>query len=207
MRVNGIIMKKTQRLLLLIILPTLFLSGCSNTLNFLQKPQDKIEIPVETNDVYDSENSIIIAQTSFHTHSLYSDYTDSIATQLFEQAHIPLTENPIIVTSFGYLSRSLENNHKLSYELSESIAHDLQPFGVKTIAMYQHSELSYLDATGLKLNSKLKRELLALDSKHILTGVLITNERGIMIRAKIIEIESMHIISTAEKLIPYYAFN
>jgi len=200
-------MKKIQPIFLLITLSILFLSGCSNTLNFLQKPQIKVSTPVEANDVYDVENSIIIPQTSFHTHSLYYDYTDAIATQLFEQAHISLTDNPIVVTSFGYQSRAIENNHKLSYELSESIAHELQPFGVKTIAMYQHNELSYLDATGLKMNNKLKWKLSELDAKHILTGVLITNERGIMVHAKIVEIDSMHIISTAEKLIPYYALN
>jgi len=200
-------MKKTQLIPLFIITSILFLSGCSNTFNILQKPQIDTETTTGTNDVYDSENSIIIPRTSFHTHALYYDYTDAIATQLFEQSQIPLADNPIIVTSFGYQNRALENNHKLSYELSESIAHELQPFGVKTIAMYQHDELSYLDATGLKINEKLKNEFSILDAKHILTGVLITNERGIMVRAKIVEMESMHIISTAEKLIPYYAFN
>jgi len=207
MQANGIVMKNTQLIFVFIIVSTLFLSGCSNTFNFLQKPQIETETPVETNDVYDAENSIIIPQTAFHTHSLYYDYTDSIATQLFEQAHISLADNPVIVTSFGYQNRALENNHKLSYELSESIAHELQPFGVKTIAMYQHNELSYLDATGLKINKKLQKEFSKLDAEHILTGVLIANERGIMVRAKIVEIDSMHIISTAEKLIPYYAFN
>jgi len=101
-------MKKIQPIFLLITLSILFLSGCSNTLNFLQKPQIKVSTPVEANDVYDVENSIIIPQTSFHTHSLYYDYTDAIATQLFEQAHISLTDNPIVVTSFGYQSRAIE---------------------------------------------------------------------------------------------------
>lgn len=185
------------------IMVTILLTACTHTVTLktegamaesMQPPADQI-------------NSSIIPQASFHTHSLFSDYTDSIATQLFEQSSINLKGMSLIITSFGYQARKLEDNHQLSYQLSESIAHELQPFGVNTIGGYQRDDFKYLDATGLLFDEDTNTKLLLLDSKHVLTGVITPNERGVMIHAKIVEITSMQVISTAEKFIPYYAFS
>lgn len=186
----------------IIVLSCLLLTGCSHTVTL--KTEGMAEIMQPT---VGQINSSIIPQASFHTHSLFSDYTDSIATQLVEKSNISLIDIPVVITSFGYQARVLEDNHQLSYQVSENIAHDLQPFGVKTINVYQREDFVYLDATGLRFNEETKDKLLELNSKHALTGVITPNERGVMIHAKIVEITSMQVISTAEKFIPYYAFN
>jgi len=188
--------------MVIIVLSYALISGCSHTVTL--KAEGGIEKLLQPQA--DQINSSIIPQATFHTHSLFSDYTDSIATQLVETANVNLKGLPLIITSFGYQARVLEDNHQLSYQLSESISHDLQPFGVRTINAYQRTDLTYLDATGLLFDEKTKKALSKLASNHVLTGIITPNERGIMIHSKIIELNSMQVISTAEKFIPYYAF-
>jgi len=189
--------------MVVIALSYVMLTGCSHTVTL--KTQGAVENLMQPQS--DQINSSIIPQATFHTHSLFSDYTDSIATQLVEKSHENLKDVPLIITSFGYKARTLEDNHQLSYQLSESIAHDLQPFGIRIINAYQRTDLNYLDATGLQIDEYTKQALSKLASNHVLTGVITPNERGIMIHTKIIELDSMQVISTAEKFIPYYAFS
>jgi len=186
-----------------ILLSYALLSGCSHTVTL--KTEGGVEQLLQPQT--DQVNSSIIPQATFHTHSLFSDYTDSIATQLVETANVNLKGLPLIITSFGYQARVLEDNHQLSYQLSESISHDLQPFGVRTINAYQQAHLTYLDATGLQFDEGTKNILSEFSSNHVLTGIITPNERGIMIHAKVVVIDSMQVISTAQKFIPYYAFS
>lgn len=186
--------------LVFLVLGGLLSTGCTHTVTL------KTDIPDMMTAQAGPQNSSIIPQPSFHTHSLFSDYTDAIATQLVAQSTQDLKTLPLIITSFGYQARTLEDNHQLSYQLSESIAHDLQPFGVKTISAYQHQAFTYLDATGLQINASGKEAMRAMNSNHALTGIIRPNERGVMVHAKIVEVSSMQVISTAEKFIPYYAF-
>jgi len=186
-----------------IVLSLTMLSACTHTVTL--KTEGGVEELMQPQS--DQVNSSIIPQATFHTHSLFSDYTDSIAAQLVAQANDSLKDLPLIITSFGYQARSLEDNHQLSYQLSESVSHDLQPFGVQTINAYQRTDFTYLDATGLQFDEGTRKALSEFASNHVLTGVITPNERGIMVHAKVIEIDSMQVISTAQKFIPYYAFS
>ena len=140
----------------------------------------------------------------FHSHSNFANYTDWIATELVHNASVDLTTNIIVVTSFGYQGRITEQNHQLSAELSEHIAHDLQPFGVRTISAYQNDMMPYHDATGVVLNIETIERLKTFNAPLVLTGVVIPNDHGIIVHAKVFDIATRSMVASANKFIPFY---
>lgn len=141
----------------------------------------------------------------FHSHTNFANYTDWIATELVRNATVDLTTNTIVVTSFGYQGRITGQNHQLSVELSEHIAHDLQPFGVRTISAYQNDMMRYEDATGLVLDLETIEKIKRFNAPLVLTGVIIPNDHGVIVHAKVFDIETTSLVATAKKFIPFYA--
>lgn len=178
------------------------LGACTHTV----KLQTDSEHPLRTATSVQT-TSQIIPEPTFHTHSQFEDYTDSIAAQIMIRATADLKTDLMAVTSFGYRARDDEDNHQLSYQLSQSIGQQLQPYGIRVINAYQTTDLEYLDATGLLLNDDAKSSLNALGAKTALTGVITSNERGLLIQVKVLDINSKEMISSANRFIPYYAFN
>lgn len=190
------------RNLITLALLTGVLGACTHTV----KLQTDNEHPLRTATSVQT-TSQIIPEPSFHTHSQFEDYTDSIAAQIMIRATADLKSDLMAVTSFGYRARDDENNHQLSYQLSQSIGQQLQPYGIRVINAYQTTDLEYLDATGLVLDDDAKSSLNALGAKTALTGVITSNERGLLIQVKVLDISSKEMISSANRFIPYYSFN
>ncbi|MGB0899037.1 MAG: FlgO family outer membrane protein [Psychrobium sp.] len=190
------------RNLTILALLTSVLGACTHTI----KLQTENENPLRTATSVQT-TSQIIPEPSFHTHSQFEDYTDSIAAQIMSRATADLKSDLMAVTSFGYRARDDENNHQLSYQLSQSIGQQLQPYGIRVINAYQTTDLEYLDATGLVLDDDAKSSLNALGAKTVLTGVITSNERGLLIQVKILDVNSKEMISSANRFVPYYSFN
>ncbi|MGB0834958.1 MAG: FlgO family outer membrane protein [Psychrobium sp.] len=178
------------------------LAACTHTV----KLETDAEHPLRTATTVQT-TSQIIPEPTFHTHSQYEDYTDSIAAQIMIRATADITSDLMAVTSFGYRARDEENNHQLSYLLSQSIGQQLQPYGVRVVNAYQTTDFEYLDATGLLLDEQTQGALSNLGAKTALTGVITSNERGLLIQVKVLDINSKEMVSSANRFIPYYAFN
>ena len=180
------------------IASTIILGGC--TTNFLTS--DESTMPQETSAASMAQDKAVDSDSTpqFHTHSHLANYTDWLANQLVEQTTMDLSSQYIAALPFTFSQPPATQNHQLTTELSEHIAHDLQAFGVKLLAgpttmlnKEQASEMAQKAGNG--------------QASAYLTGTLIPTSHGIIVHAKLVDIATNAMFASAEKFIPLYALN
>lgn len=182
----------------LTLFATVVTSGC--TTNFLMSDED--QVPQQTSAASMAQDKAVdsVMTPQFHTHSHLANYTDWLANQLVEQATMDLSSQYITVLPFTFSQPPATVNHQLTKELSEHVAHDLQAFGVKLLAgpttmltADQAPQLAAQAGNG--------------QATAYLTGTLIPTSHGIIVHAKLVDLNTNAMFASAEKFIPFYALS
>lgn len=174
----------------------LVLSACTTGLfqsELVPPSQETSAASMAQNKAVDSEQ-----MPQFHTHAHLSNYTDWLANQLVMQTTMDLNTQHIAVLPFKFSQAPATDNHQLTTELSEHIAHDLQSFGVKLLA----GPSTVLDNE--QAIDKMRQTVNGPVTAY-LTGTLIPTSHGIIVHAKLFDVSTNAMFSSAEKFIPFYA--
>ena len=144
---------------------------------------------------------------SFHTHQMVNDYTDRLAHDLFRNMRNKKLNQPMVVTSFVNFDDTLQKTSKFGNLVSESLIGNMQAYDVQVMDIHLMGGVD-ITPTGDYVFSRNGDDIFyAGDIGYVLSGVLIKNERGFTVNARIMELKTKKIISTASTFIPSYVVN
>lgn len=172
---------------------SVILAACSSI-----KKDEEVE-PVENLISLTLEDEIY----SFHTHQKVSDYTDRLAHDLFRNMRNKKLSQPMLVTSFVNLDDTLQQTSKLGNLVSESLIGNMQEYDIPVMDIHLMGQVDITPA-GDFVFSRDNNALSHDEITYVLTGVIVENERGFTINARIIEFRTKRVISTASTFIPSF---
>lgn len=161
--------------------------------DFYQCKDVDVVVSKEKNKTYDFQS-----ERSFQT---INEYTEQMVYQLNKKLSNKNIQRTIMVPPFTSLSNIHSSNVNLSVDLAEAFIIDMQHIGLPAAELlvantsidYQADYLTYLEE--LSGND---------DIGYIVKGTMRETANGIMIYARVIEIESKKVIASTSKLLPYY---
>ncbi|PKG81051.1 hypothetical protein CXF85_20025 [Colwellia sp. 75C3] len=141
---------------------------------------------------------------SFHTHQRINDYTDRLAHDLFRNLRNIQLNQPILVTSFVKFDETLQKTSKLGNLVSESLIGNMQEYDIQVMDVHLMGGVN-ITPTGDFVFSRDRDEIeFAGEISYVLSGVIIESERGFTINARIMELKTKKVISTASTFIPSF---
>ena len=141
---------------------------------------------------------------SFHTHQMVNDYTDRLAHDLFKNMRNKKLEQPILVTSFVNFDDTLKNSSKLGNLVSESLIGNMQAYDIQVMDVHLMGAID-ITPTGDFVFSRDRDDInYTGEVAYVLSGVIIESERGYTVNARIMELQSKKILSTASTFIPLF---
>ena len=188
------------------LLSILVITGCSHG-HRVHKPSD-----THWNHAHQAEsyNSLVNWQITPHTYrpshtsKLLSDYTEKLAMELIENMKYVSQSSPIAVTSFVDLDNNLKTTNVLGNQLAEDFIHELQEYGLSVVD-YKHTGQIKVAKNGDFVFSREGHELGNYpEIEYVLSGTFTYNNRGAVINARIIGVDSKIVVSTARTFIPAF---
>ncbi len=138
---------------------------------------------------------------------MLGEYIEQISTDLLENMVVPVDKASVGITSFVEFSTTLSSINMLGTMLAEEFIFELQRNGI-VVVDYKVQDNVEVKGTGDFIFSRNNRKLtLNGVMKYVLVGTLIYNKQGIWVNARIVDIESKKVVSTAKKLIPYFVLD
>jgi TolB-like protein len=168
-----------------LILPALFSCEATNDGGFYQSANiEKSEI-----DSYDLPRHAI------------NDVVKGLAYQMLTSSSFVNAKTPVAVASFVDL-KSLESTNWLGNQLAESFVHELQRHGLVVI---DYKTTGHIRVTK-KGDYVFSRDWKELPERQIIdyvvSGTMVEQEKGILINARMIGIQSKVVVATAQSFIP-----
>jgi TolB-like protein len=110
----------------------------------------------------------------------------------------------LAVASFVRLDWSLQTSDQLGNQLAETFMHQLHRFG------YQVVDTKLMDSGHISrmgdyvFSRKSKAKFNSEDAEYVLSGTMLYREKGVLVNARVMSLESKKVIATSSKLIPWY---
>jgi len=146
----------------------------------------------------------ITTSRSQWNHKLLSDYVEQLAIKLVDNLDRKQLKGPIALTSFVHFDAQLTNTNALGNQLSEAFFHELQVFGLTVIDIKMQDFIKITNVGDFVLSRAAKN--MASDDKFnaVLTGTMLKTRRGMVVNARIIDIDNKQVLSSAKGLIPNF---
>ena len=199
----------------LIYITLLLLSGC----NLPSKP---VVVEPKKNTQSDFDFDEIMAQVKNNQQETYIDptkfmpnkhhktlasYVEQMALKITDNMQTPPENAAIAVTSFVDLDSSLNTASQLGNQLSETFIHQLQKFGY-TAVDFKTADLITVSSQGDFAITKDTRKLTNQNvASHVLSGTLIYRENGVVVNARVINIQNKRLAASSRIFIPLYVLN
>jgi TolB-like protein len=135
---------------------------------------------------------------------MLGEYVEQIATDLLQNMLVPVGGASVGITSFVEFSTNLSSINMVGAILAEEFIFELQRNGIMVID-YKVQDSVEVKGSGDFIFSRNNTKLtLNGVMKYVLVGTLIYNKQGIWVNARIVDIESKEVVSSAKKLVPYF---
>ncbi|MEY8213581.1 MAG: FlgO family outer membrane protein [Colwellia sp.] len=141
---------------------------------------------------------------SFHTHQKVNDYTDRLAHNLYRNMRNKKLNQPILVTSFVHLDNSLQKTSTLGNLISESLIGNIQEYDIQVMDVHLMGAVNITPTGDLVFSRDRDDILYSGEIAYVLSGIIVESERGFTINARIMELKTKKIISTASTFIPSF---
>ncbi len=185
-------------------LSTILVTGCSSVEESTRLCADNNGDFYQCTDVKIVEHNTINKSHDFqseHSFQTINEYTEQMVYQLNKKLVNQNIERTIMVPPFASLSGVNSSNSHLAVDLAEAFIIDMQNIGLpasellvaNTSIDYKADYLIYLD----QLSGQE-------DIGYIVKGTMRETTNGIMIYARVIDIESKKVIASTSKLLPFY---
>lgn len=137
-------------------------------------------------------------------HKSLVNYVEQMALELTDTMQVSPLDAAIAVTSFVDLDTRLNTASQLGNQLSETFIHQLQKFGYSAVD-FKTADLITVENRGDFVFSRDTRKLSNQHiANHVLSGTLIYRENGVVINARIINIENKRLAGSSRVFIPLY---
>lgn len=145
-----------------------------------------------------------VTTPSFHTHVMVSDYSERLAAELMKRLNVDDLDSPLVITAFVEYDATLQKTNSLGRILSEHLVNEMNQLNVPVIDLHlMHGFM--VNEEGEFVFSRNPDDYYHEGAlKYVLSGVLIENERGVIVNARIMNFENQRVLSSASVLIPPY---
>lgn len=200
----------------LILVVVVWLSACSH-LPFCADCQQPIEAPVELveepwyrvpapthHDVNTAQQQLALPVWP-QSQKRLQHYADQLAYQLSLSKQ--LAGQRIVISSFVDLDEDLNQSNPLGNQLSEMLRTVLPQYGLVVIEHKLTSVLWVGPQGDFALSRDARKLARQLPMDAILTGTMIATDRGMEIQARVVEVDTQQISSSASSFIPHTVLN
>ena len=140
-------------------------------------------------------------------HKSLVNYVEQMALDLTDTMQVAPQDAAIAVTSFVDLDASLNTASQLGNQLSETFIHQLQKFGYSAVD-FKTANLITVNKQGDFAFTRNTRKLAGTNiASHVLSGTLIYRADGVVINARVINIENKRLAASSRTFIPLYVLN
>ena len=137
---------------------------------------------------------------------LIGEYVEQMATNMLESLNVPVETAVVGVASFVEFTDDLVSVNPLGNLLAENFIFELQQNGIPVVD-YKVAQNVMVLANGDYVFSR-NREQLNMDvMSHVLTGSIIYNKQGLVVNARVVDLESKRVVSASKKVIPYFVLD
>lgn len=137
---------------------------------------------------------------------LIGEYVEQMATNMLESLNVPVETAVVGVASFVEFTDDLVSVNPLGNLLAENFIFELQQNGIPVVD-YKIAQNVMVLANGDYVFSR-NREQLNMDvMSHVLTGSIIYNKQGLVVNARVVDLESKRVVSASKKVIPYFVLD
>jgi TolB-like protein len=131
-----------------------------------------------------------------------NDYVRNLVHELMALQDTLDSDSRIGVTDFSYVDSALDQGSVFSNHLSEAMIYDLYKFGVPVLD-YKVTDYIRVTETGDFALSRNYEELSdEVAIRYVVTGTLTTHQQGVLVNARLVQIDNKQVVSAARTFIP-----
>lgn len=131
-----------------------------------------------------------------------NDYVRNLVHELMALQHNLDSDSQLGVTDFSYVDSALDQGSVFSNHLSEAMIYDLHKFGVPVLD-YKVTDYIRVTESGDFVLSRNYEELSdEVAIRYVVTGTLTTHQQGVLVNARLVQIDNKRVVSAARTFIP-----
>jgi TolB-like protein len=131
-----------------------------------------------------------------------NDYVRNLVHELMALQLSLDSDSQVGVTDFSYVDSPLDEGSVFSNHLSEAMIYDLHKFGVPVLD-YKVTDYIRVTESGDFVLSRNYQELSEeVAIRYVVTGTLTTHQQGVLVNARLVQIDNKRVISAARSFIP-----
>lgn len=138
------------------------------------------------------------------SHKALNDYAEQLAMELVDNARMFDPSHRVGIATFVALDETLQRSNIVGNQLAESLIREMQVFGVGVVDFKTANSIT-VHSTGDFVFSRDAANLaseLAVD--HVLSGTLISTEKGVRVNARMVSMAEKIVVSSASVVIPAF---
>ena len=110
----------------------------------------------------------------------------------------------LAVASFVRLDGSLQTSDQLGNQLAETFMHQLHRFGYQVVDIKLMNSGHISRMGDYVFSRKSEPKFNSEDAEYVLSGTMLYREKGVLVNARVMSLESKKVIATSSKMIPWY---
>jgi len=135
---------------------------------------------------------------------LLNEYVEQMSISLVDNLNPRIKDVKVAVTSFVELSSRLTKTSALGNQLAESFIHEVQKFGIPVIDFKTLDSIKVTSSGDFIFSRNISELSVTNNINYVLSGTLVYGEFGVVVNARIINLKTKVVVSSARKLIPHF---
>lgn len=135
------------------------------------------------------------------------DYARNLVHELMANHHQVEEQAMVAVTDLSFIDSDLQQGSVFSNHMSEAIIYELHAFGVPVLDYKVTDYIRVTDKGDFVLSRDFSELSAELPIKYVVTGTSTYHRNGIMLNARLIQIDSKRVISAARAFVPAHIYN
>ncbi|KKO44058.1 hypothetical protein WG68_17740 [Arsukibacterium ikkense] len=131
-----------------------------------------------------------------------NDYVRNLVHELMALQHSLDSDSQLGVTDFSYVDTGLDQGTVFSNYLSEAMIYDLHKFGVPVLDYKVTDYIRVTDSGDFVLSRNFQELSETVAIRYVVTGTLTTHQQGVLVNARLVQIDNKRVISAARTFIP-----
>jgi len=110
----------------------------------------------------------------------------------------------LAVASFVRLDGTLQTSDQLGNQLAETFMHQLHRFGYQVVDTKLLDNVHITRMGDYVFSRKSKSRFSSEAAEYVLSGTMLYREKGVLVNARVMSLESKKVVATTSKMIPWY---
>lgn len=135
-----------------------------------------------------------------------NEYAEQLSMDLMDNMHGRYLAGTVAITSFVNFDHTLNKTDPLGNQLAESLIHELKQYGVATVDFKNTDYIKITDSGDFAFSRKAEEIARKQQIDYVLSGTMIRNPRGVVVQARIVNLGTNQVKTSAKSFIPNILF-